>query len=224
MVGSVMVEPSGENRIIIAPGVLGEFTDSLVDSFRADIAAADVLLVSMEIPLFAVSRALQLGAEVGTMTVLNPAPAVPLPDDAWNSFDVITPNQTEAPILLDLTPQHGLSPTELVARMRERTPAAIVLTLGAAGALVSAGQHMERVPAFEPRNVVDTTGAGDSFNAALSAGLAEKLPLRVAVQRACAAGAFAVATDGVLAALPTAEDLEKFLQHQRDLAPRTSPR
>src|SRR6478752_2110205 len=94
MVGFILVEPTGENRIAIAPGALDELDAAGCDGFRDEIAAADILVVSMEIPLEAVVHALRTAREVGTPTLLNPAPARALPDEAWPLIDIITPNQT----------------------------------------------------------------------------------------------------------------------------------
>ncbi|CAM5241552.1 Ribokinase [Streptomyces hirsutus] len=133
MVGFILVEPSGENRISIAPGALDELDAAAVESFHAEIAAADILVVSMEIPEAAVAAALRAGRRAGTTTLLNPAPARPLPDDLWPLIDVITPNQTEAPVLLGLQEGHGLDDGELKRRLCALTGGAAVLTRGGEG-------------------------------------------------------------------------------------------
>ncbi|UCM89741.1 ribokinase [Streptomyces marincola] len=212
MVGFILVEPSGENRIAIAPGALDELTADSVAAFRPAIAAADVLVVSMEIPADAVSAALRIGREEGTNTLLNPAPARPLADEDWPLIDVLTPNQTEAPVLLGLAEGHGLGDADLVAALRARTGGSVVLTRGGAGALVAdaadQGGAPQVVPARRAARVVDTTGAGDSFTAALATALAGGQRLTTAVGFAAAAGAHTVSVAGVIPALPTREQLK----------------
>ncbi|WP_229759077.1 ribokinase [Peterkaempfera bronchialis] len=207
MVGFILVEPSGENRIAIAPGALDELDAAAVETFRAEIASADVLVVSMEIPEEAVVAAVRAGRQAGTRTLLNPAPARPLPDDLWPLIDVITPNQTEAPVLLGLEDGHGLGDEELVRALQERTGGAAVLTRGGEGALVAQPTGVTAVPPHPAGTVVDTTGAGDSFTAALAVALAEGRGLDQAVGFAAAAGAHTVTIAGVVPALPTRDQL-----------------
>ncbi|AZS89521.1 ribokinase [Streptomyces griseoviridis] len=207
MVGFILVEPSGENRIAIAPGALDELDAAAVEGFRAEIAAADILIVSMEIPEDAVVAALRAGRENGTRTLLNPAPARPLPDACWPLIDVITPNQTEAPVLLGLDAEHRLDDEELVSALRERTGGVALLTRGGQGALVAEASGVTAVPPLRARSVVDTTGAGDSFTAALAVALAEGRPVAEAAGFAAAAGAHTVSVAGVIPALPTRDQL-----------------
>lgn len=207
MVGFILVEPSGENRIAIAPGALDRLDTAAVERFGEEIAAADLLVVSMEIPLEAVVTALRVARDSGTRTLLNPAPAQPLPDEAWPLIDVLTPNQTEAPILLGLDAGHGLDDAALIGRLKARTEASIVLTRGSAGALIADGTGLTEVAPITVEHVVDTTGAGDSFTAALAVSLADGRPLGEAAAFAARAGAHAVTIAGVIPALPTPDQL-----------------
>jgi ribokinase len=211
MVGFILVERSGENRIVIAPGALDELSIDAVEAFRPVMREADVVVVSMEIPLDAVTTALRIARAEGATVILNPAPAALLPHDSWQHIDVLTPNQTEAPILLGLPADHGLSPRELAIALRERSGATVVLTLGAEGALVAHDDTVEVVAPLTAPRIVDTTGAGDSFTAALAVALGAGAPLLEAVHRAAAAGAFAVGIEGVIDALPFPDDLERML-------------
>lgn len=219
MVGFILVEPSGENRIAIAPGALDELGEAAVETFRDEIAAADILVVSMEIPMDAVAAALRIAREEGTRTLLNPAPAKALPDDAWALIDIITPNQTEAPVLLGLGPDHGRSERELVEALRERLDGGVILTRGSDGALLSdsdadadadadnPADTIVAIPPAVPVRVVDTTGAGDSFTAALAVAIAEGKTLADAAAFAALAGAHTVSIPGVIPALPTRAQL-----------------
>jgi ribokinase len=207
MVGFILVEPDGENRIVIAPGALDELDADAVRTFEDEIAAADVLVVSMEIPEAAVVEALRLGRAHGTMTLLNPAPARALPDEAWPLIDVITPNQSEAPVLLGLPADHGRLDAELAVELRERTGGTAVLTRGGDGALVMTPDSAVVVPAVRVEHVVDTTGAGDAFTAALAVALGAGIPVVDAARYAGEAGARAVAVAGVIPSLATRADL-----------------
>lgn len=207
MVGIIVVEPSGENRIVIAEGALASLDDAAVEAFRPAIAGCDILVASMEIPLGAVVAALRAAREEGVRTLLNPAPAVPLPDDAWPLIDVLTPNQTEARILLG-DAAAGLDEPGLAAALAARSGGVVVLTRGAAGALVADAGGILVVDPVPVASVVDTTGAGDSFTAALAVALADGASPADAARLAARAGAHAVMIAGVIPSLPRLADLE----------------
>ncbi|MFC9886914.1 ribokinase [Streptomyces pilosus] len=211
MVGFILVEPSGENRIAIAPGALDALDAAAVESFRAEIASADILVVSMEIPEEAVVAALRAGRETGTRTLLNPAPARPLPAECWPLVDVLTPNQTEAPVLLGLGAEHGLGDEELAEALRDRTGGVVVITRGGEGALVAQSSGLRTVPPHPAPAIVDTTGAGDSFTAAFAVALAEGQPVERAVGFAAVAGSHTVTIAGVVPALPTRAQLNALI-------------
>lgn len=204
MVGFIMVEPSGENRIVIASGALDTLDEAAVERFRPQIEAADVVVVSMEIPLSAVVAALRIGRESGTTTLLNPAPAQPLPEDVWELIDIITPNQTEAPILLG---RDGGDESELGRLIQQRTRGAVVITRGSQGALLFDADGEQTVPPVVVEDVVDTTGAGDTFTAALAVAISEGATLAEATSFAARAGAHAVTIAGVIPALPTRDQI-----------------
>ena len=181
----IFVEPSGENRIVVVPGALEQLSRDHVDSFADRIAAADVCVVQLEIPLDTALYALEVARRAGVRTILNPAPA---PVHAITpDVDYLTPNETEAPAV------SGARGT-------------LVLTLGEQGAQLGD----ERVPAL-PASVVDSTGAGDAFTAAFAVALAEGLADLDAVRWGCAAGAHMVEHPGVVPGLPTRAQVEARL-------------
>jgi ribokinase len=185
MTAAILVERSGDNRIVIVPGALSALSPAHVDAFTPQIEAADVLLVQLEIPVETALHALEVARNAGVRSVLNPAPAPPEPISPL--ADYVTPNETEAPAV----------------RAARGT---LVLTLGDQGARLGD----EQIPAF-PASVVDTTGAGDAFSAAFAVALAENHPTREAVRWGCAAGAYMVEHEGVVPGLPTRAQLEERL-------------
>jgi ribokinase len=185
MTAPILVEPTGENRIVVVPGALRCLSPEHVDSFSDRIAAADVCLVQLEIPVWTALYALEVAAAAGVRTILDPAPAPTEP--IAPTCDYATPNESEAPAVAEA-----------------RTT--FVYTLGDQGAEL----HGERIPAF-PADVVDTTGAGDAFTAAFAVALAEGLDEREAVRWGCAAGAHMVEHHGVVPGLPTRDQLERRL-------------
>lgn len=221
MVGMILVERSGENRIAIATGALDHLVPEHVSAFRDRLAAADVAVVSLEIPLDTALAALRTAHDAGTTTLLNPAPAQPIPDDAWKHVDILTPNRTEAAVLLGHDPGVEASAADLAAALRARGVGTVVLTLGAEGALIHDATGQRAVPAVAARSVVDTTGAGDSFTAALAVALGEGRAVDAAAQFAVRAGAHTVSLAEVVPALPHRSDLDDAAgpQSRPDAAP-----
>ncbi|MEV7807549.1 MULTISPECIES: ribokinase [unclassified Microbispora] len=212
MVGIILVDDEGENRIAIAPGALDELTLADVEGFADRIAAADLAMVSLEIPLPVALAALRTAHEHGVRTLLNPAPAVALPDEAWAWIDVLTPNASEARVLTGRDPDSTASGDELVDLLRTRYAGTVVLTLGAQGALVDSGGQRTRVAPVTVPRVVDTTGAGDAFTGALAVALVRGDDLTEAVRFAAAAGAHSVGIAEVIPALPRLDDVATLLK------------
>jgi ribokinase len=209
MVGMILVDASGENRIVIATGALDHLRPEHVQGFGAELAAADIAVVSLEIPVETAVAALEVAHHAGTRTLLNPAPAHRLPERAWSCIDVLTPNRSEAAILLGLSPDAEEPPEQLAQALHARSGGTVVLTLGGGGAVICDDQGTERVAATAPVAVVDTTGAGDGFTAALAVELAAGRPVRDAVAFAGRVGAHVVAHHEVIPALPHRADLDE---------------
>lgn len=211
MTGVILVEPAGENRIVIAPGALATLTPADVDAFRPQIRLADLLVVSLEIPPAVGFRALRIAREEKVRTLLNPAPAAVIDDAVWNDADFLTPNRSEARVMAGLRDSRLTTPDHVMDVLRSRTRAGIALTLGGAGVLVDeAGKGRHQVAAAPAGNVLDTTGAGDSFTAALAVALCCGASLADAAAWAAHAGAHTVGRAGVIPALPCAAQLPQL--------------
>lgn len=193
----------GENQIIVVPAANARVTAAQVESARALIERADAVLVQMEIPLETVEATLRLGKQLGVPVILNPAPAQHLPDDWLALASYVTPNQHELAILL------GEDASEDFRSLMQRVPCPVVLTRGSEGAWYR--QHGEPVhqTGFAV-DVIDSTGAGDTFNAALAVFLHEGLA--TAVRKACAAAALSVTKLGAQGGMPRAPDVEALLR------------
>jgi len=206
-VGFVLVEESGENAIAVAPGANAAFGAEAVRGSAGTIGDADVLLTQLEIEDDAVAAALKTAAERDTEAVLNPAPARELPDDVLAAADALTPNRTEARILAGYEPDATVDDREIASGLLARGPDAVVLTRGADGALVVTDEGETAIPAIDPE-VVDTTGAGDAFNAGFAVARAEGLALEAAVRFGVVAGGLACTAYEVVPALPRREAVE----------------
>lgn len=208
MVAVIVVEADAENRILVAPGALDRLTPAHVADFGDTIAGSDLLMVCNEVPAEVVNAALLTAAQRGTPTLYNPAPARDVPPEAAAAVDILTPNLTEAQVLTGLD---TADPDALLDALRARFSATIVLTRGPDGACVDDGDQRYRIPPVTPPEVVDTTGAGDAFNAALAVAWCRGWEPARAAEYAAAAGSFAVSRPEVIPGLPHPDELDALL-------------
>ena len=209
-VGFIILDPSGDNRILLDPGSNDLFSPAHVRAASSALSQASVVMTQLEIRAETANEGLKQGRAAGCTTILNPAPARPLPEDIYGYVDILTPNQTEARILLGLDPSDPTDDLELCGRLLDLGVGTVVLTRGEQGAVIVEAEGTIAVPAFAVE-VTDSTGAGDAFNGALASALAQGTTLHDAVVRGAAAGALACTKLGVIPALPTASELERLL-------------
>jgi ribokinase len=193
---------NADNAIVVVAGANASLTAADVDAAESAFAEADVVLAQLEVPLATVERGAELAARYHKPFVLNPAPAVRLPESLLARCTLITPNEYELATALD---QPDLGWQALLSRL----PGRVVLTKGAEGAYFTEPTGaLRHQPGFAAK-ALDTTGAGDTFNGALGAfwnlGLAE------AVRRGCAAGALSVTKRGAQDSMPTLAELNAFM-------------
>ena len=219
-VGFIVVEEaSGNNCIVIDPGANELLGADDIGARVAAFAASSVVLTQLEIPVAAAEAAMQMGRKAGAITILNPAPVRALPTAVLQAIDVLTPNQGEAKVLTGRSPDAAVEP-ELVARELIRSGVKqVVMTLGEKGALiVTDAATSVHVPAVA-MPAVDTTGAGDAFNAGLATALASGCDLETAVQFAVVVGGLAVTKEGVIPSLPSRDEVREFYRQSGRAAP-----
>ena len=211
-VALIEVEKSGQNTIVVASGANHLLAASDVEAMRQTLRGSRFVLFQLESPLDTVAAALKLAREEGARTMLDPAPAQPLDPALLAAVDILTPNETEAQILLGIA--RGRVDLEeapsMARRLRERGPRAVVLKLGDRGCFYSGPEGDVLSRAF-PVEAVDATAAGDTFNAALAVALAEEQPLEAALRFANAAAAISVTRIGAQASIPLRAEVDQFL-------------
>lgn len=196
----------GENEIVVVPGANARLEPSHVAKAQHLIESANAVLVQMEIPLDTVEATLRIAHAQQVPVILNPAPAQPLPVEWLRLARYITPNQHELAILL------SADPADDFRELMRRAPCSVVLTRGAEGAWFREEGEPHHQPGFDVE-VVDSTGAGDTFNAALAVFLHEGLP--IAVRKACAAAALSVTRLGARGGMPHPAEVDALLARQR---------
>lgn len=203
-VALIAVEASGQNSIIIAPGANGALTPADVEAAGPTITAAQVLLLQLETPLPAVQRAAELAHAAGTLVLLNPAPAQPLPAELLAQVDYLIPNEQEAALLLGEAIATDADAAGPAQRLCAQTGVGgVVITLGAQGAVLAQAQTEPQFVPAHSVEVADTTAAGDAFVGAFAVALAEGRTPAEALRWGNAAGALAVTAAGAQPSLPS---------------------
>lgn len=206
-VAPIFVDSAGENMIVVVLGANSRVQKSDIAAAKERIAVADVLVVQLEINIDMVTYALQVAKDLGVVTILNPAPAAAIDRATIQLADYLTPNETE----LESISGEPLSDVEAAARaLMTRADQTVVVTMGAQGAQVVSPDQSELLPAFTV-DAVDTTGAGDAFNAALAVGLAEGETLAEAVRFANATAALCVTKPGAAGSAPYRAEVDALL-------------
>ena len=210
-VALILVDESGENAIAVAPGANARLTPADVDRAEAAIRAADVVVLQLEVPMPAVLHAIRLAKRHGRRVILNPAPAAPVPDEALAMVDFLTPNETEAELLLGggaaASAWGGIA--AVADALRAKGAGTVIVTLGREGAFVVGPGGSVHVPGRHVK-AVDTTAAGDAFTGALACALGEGRDLAAALEFATAAAALSVTRMGAQSSLPDRAAVESF--------------
>lgn len=207
-VAFIWVDRNGQNSIVVAPGANHAFVPSDIVTF----SGARFVLLQLETPLETIAAALTLARKEGTQTILDPAPAQLLPKDVLAAVDILTPNETEACILLGRKPSRvSLADAPVLARaVLALGPKSVILKLGDQGCLYFDGQTEIYSPGFAVE-VKDTTAAGDTFNAAIAIALSEGMPMEKALRFANAAAAISVTRPGAQASAPSRKEVDQSL-------------
>jgi ribokinase len=208
-VGVIILNEAGDNGIILDMSANKLMDGAFVDQIEDQIARSDLIMSVLEIPVEAAIRAMELGKKHGVKTILNPAPAQPLPRESFQHIDYLTPNDTELRVLLGLPPDDTTPTLELAQKLHGYGVGSLIVTMGDEGALVLTDAGVETVPGVTVE-VVDTTGAGDAFNSGLAVALGQGKSLAEAVRYANCAGAIACTKLGVIPAMGTRTRVDKF--------------
>ncbi|HEY3132701.1 MAG TPA: ribokinase [Acidobacteriota bacterium] len=210
----ISIDPSGQNQILIMPGANGTFGPAQLKESKEILESAGIVLLQLEIPLETVEAAVHLANKAGAVVMLDPAPARDLPDSLLHLVDYLTPNENELAALTGAPPSAGIGREHAVQRARiliERGANKVIVKMGPHGALLVTKdqEHFWPVVSVE---VVDTTAAGDAFNAAFAVALVAGKSEMQAGQFATAAGACSVTRQGAQPSMPTRNEVELMMK------------
>ncbi len=205
----ILVYADGDNSIAVYPGAGANLTPDHVLAAQTMLASAKVVMASCEVPVQATQLAFEVARQHGVLTLLNPAPAIDIPDALWSLVDVLTPNEEE---LLKLTNKDTLDVAAEV--LLSRGVGAVVVTLGAQGcALYRRQEAVIHIPGHV-LTVQDTIGAGDTFTGALAANLSIACEWPEALSLANAAAAMSTQAQGAVSAMPSRDQVQAWLARQ----------
>lgn len=203
----IVVDPSGENCIVVIPGANARVDAAFVTGGLAtlDGPSGDVCLTGFELPADAVDAAADRARECGARLVVNPAPAAPLSAALLSAAPILTPNAGEATALTG-----DADASRAATKLSHATGTWVIVTMGGDGVLLAGGDAVEHIPAH-PVAPVDTTGAGDAFAGVFAAALAAGLDVPTAARRANAAAALSVTAPGARSGMPRSDAIDALL-------------
>jgi ribokinase len=207
-VACIHVDDAGQNSITVAPGANGALSPNDIRSQRWALENARCVLLQLEVPIETVAEGLKEARRVGATSILDPAPARVLPKDILQLVDIVTPNESEACILAGV-PLSRVSAADAVAlghRIREFGVSAVIVKLGDQGCVYCGADRTLAAPPFVVR-AVDSTAAGDTFNAALAVALVEGAEMENALRFANAAAAVSVTRAGAQTSAPSRAEI-----------------
>lgn len=204
-------ENNGQNSIVIVRGANDALTPDDVRAASAAITDAQLVLCQIEIPLATTHEAFRIAREANVRTILNPAPAAPLPGDLMPLTDILIPNEVEIEMLVAYKVEDDRQLIEAARALQARGPQIIVVTLGSRGVVVVNGEQEPEWIAAEKVKAVDTTGAGDAFVGSFAYLLASGRPVDDAARRATAIATRSVLKPGTQSSFPTREQVAGLL-------------
>lgn len=215
-VALIAVEDSAENFIIVIPGANGKVGKQDLKRLEKILDQVGVLLLQLEIPLRMVVAAAKLAQGKGVKVILDPAPALTLPNEIYPLLDFITPNEIEAEMLVGFPINTIDDATKAANILRARGVRNVIIKMGGRGAYALLDDQNAFFEAFQVA-AVDTVAAGDAFNGALAVGLNEKLPIEEAVLWGLAGGALSITKEGAQPSMAERDEILKLIENQTNL-------
>lgn len=207
----IYVDHNGDNSIVVIPGANRECDVEYLKSRDEQFRWCDYIVLQMEIPYDAAWYAVKRGKELGKTVILNPAPAPEsIPEEIYPLIDYITPNETELATLSGIGGEAQEDVIKGAGSLLQKGVNNVVVTLGDKGAMAAGTGGEQFYPARKVK-AVDTTAAGDCFNGALAAALAEGQKEAAAIRFANQASSIAVTRKGAQESLPERDELERIL-------------
>ena len=210
--GILVDQQSGKNAINVVPGAAGALTNEDIDKASDVIINSEVFLTQLEAPKSVVFYSLKMAHENDVTTILNPAPASSIDRNIFPLIDYFTPNETEASFYVDHEVENESDAKKASDQFLEWGIKNIIITMGEKGAYFANKEDQFHVPIINLQNpVVDTTGAGDAFNAGFAVALTEKKKIKDAIKFASATAGLSTTKIGTANSMPSRSEIDKLL-------------
>ena len=213
-VALIAVDDLAENTIVIVPGANGSVSIADIPRLEAVLDGARILLVQLEVPIETVVAAARAAHTRGVTVILDPAPALPLPDELYALADIITPNEHEAATLTGIAVRDDQGAIAAARALIARGARRVAIKLGARGALTADTEGEQFWSSFTV-TPVDTVAAGDAFNGGLAVALSEGRSFDEAIRWGLAAGALSVTRHGAQPSMPERNEVLTLLAQER---------
>jgi ribokinase len=216
-VALITTDAKGENAITVVAGANAQLSPADIDAHIDLIRGAGIVLTQLETPLETVEYLAVLAAQEGVPLVLDPAPARPLPRSLFKRIDWLTPNETETCALIGRQPGElsDKSLADAANALLECGSRNVILKLGQRGCYVALSDGTRHLLPAYPVSAVDTTAAGDAFNGAFAIALMNGQAPIESASWASAVAAISVTRHGAQASMPTAVEVDRFLEESR---------
>jgi len=211
--GILINRKTGENAINVVPGAAGTIGKNLIDKSLSIIKNSKIFLTQLETPKDVTLYALKEAKSQNCITILNPAPSSEIPDDYFQFFDFFTPNETEASFYFN-KPVKNEDDCKVAGNFfLEKGVKNILITLGEKGCYFKNSNEEFLMPASKlNKPVVDTTGAGDAFNGALSVALSQNKTYKQSIEFANLVAGISVTREGAANSMPTKKEIEESIK------------
>ena len=205
----IFVDSEGENSIAVASGANANMSPEDIKKSEDVIASASIVLMQLEIPVNTVKSVVDIAVKNNVKIILNPAPAQKLDDNLLKDVFILTPNESEAEILTGINVKDEEGAEKAASVLLEKNIGCVLVTLGPNGVYVASPDFKGLIPGFKVK-AVDSTAAGDVFNGALAASLAENKSLIEAIKFSNAAAALSVTKLGAQTSIPYKSEVENI--------------
>lgn len=209
-VGVILTDVDGDNQISVYPGAAELLRPEDILAAEEVISRSKVLLIQLEIPYDTVMCAIEIAEKHNVKVILNPAPAMLLEPNMLKKVYLLTPNEFEAKVIAGVESRMDSAPNILAERIKSIGIENVIITLGEKGAFLSSSGTTTLIEPVQISRVSDTTGAGDTFNAALAVCIAKGLDILQSAKYATIASALSVTKKGVMGSIPHHNDIVEF--------------
>ena len=213
-VAGIFLDKNAENKIIVFPGASSNITFENIDSAEETINSSDVFITQLEIPIKIVEYSLKLAKKSNIITILNPAPAIKLEPSLFKLIDILTPNQIEASFITGInikTIEEAKKAGQILIGFGIKY---VIITLGKRGAIVCEKNKSYHLESIKIGNAIDTTGAGDAFNGALAAAIANGKDIIDSASFANNVAALSVTKMGASSGMPKQDEINIALKNR----------